>query len=112
MTEREGSRVHRHPDAVAYLESLTEGEAAVHPPVVREHGDGFTQYWLEGGEVRSRDVAAAELPLAGHRPDGGRPAEFGPLLPRLAADLASGAPTWTAAGVRSATPRSAAARPP
>ncbi len=62
--------------------------------------------------MRSRDVAAAELPLAGHRPDGGRPAEFGPLLPRLAADLASGAPTWTAAGVRSATPRSAAARPP
>ncbi len=42
MTEREGSRVHRHPDAVAYLESLTEGEAAVHPPVVRKHGDGFT----------------------------------------------------------------------
>ena len=71
MTRDEGKRAHRHPDAVAYLEGLTEGEAAVHPPVVREHGGGFTRYWIEGGEVRSRDVGRDELPLAGLRPDGG-----------------------------------------
>ena len=39
MTRDEGKREHRHPDAVAYPEGLTEGEAAVHPPVVREDGD-------------------------------------------------------------------------
>ncbi len=113
MTKSEGSRVHRHPDAADCLESLTEGEAAVHPPVVREHGDGFARCWLEGGEVRSRDVAAAELPLAGHRPDGGRPAEFGPLLPRLAADPGSGAPDLDGGGraLRDASPGGGAAAP-
>ena len=101
MAKGRKEKGHRHPDAVAYLEGLTEGEAAVHPPVVREHGGGFTQYWLEGGEVRSRDISKADLPLAGFRPgdDGPLPAllaavssEFGPQLPRLAADLASGVP--------------------
>ncbi len=100
MTRDEGKRAHRHPDAVAYLEGLTEGEAAVHPPLVRAHDGGFTRYWIEGGEVRSRDVGRDELPLAGLRPDGGPlpallaavSAEFGPRLPRLAADLASGVP--------------------
>ncbi len=100
MTRDEGNRAHRHPDAVAYLESLTEDEAAVHPPVVRRHGEGFTRYWLEGDEVRSRDIGRDGLPLAGLRPDGGPlpallaavSAEFGPRLPRLASDLASGVP--------------------
>ncbi len=100
MTRDEGNHGHRHPDAVAYLEGLAEGEAAVHPPVVREHDGGFTQCWLEGGEVRSRDITEDELPLAGFRPDGGPlqellgavSAEFGPQLPKLAADLASGVP--------------------
>ena len=72
MTRDEGNHGHRHPDAVAYLEGLTEGDAAVHPPVVREHDGGFAQCWLEGGEVRSRDITEEELPLAGFRPDGGR----------------------------------------
>ena len=89
MTRDEGNRAHRHPDAVAYLESLTEDEAAVHPPVVRRHGEGFTRYWLEGGEVRSRDVVGDGAPEALLEAVS---AEFGPPLPRLAADLASGAP--------------------
>ncbi|MDE0521188.1 MAG: hypothetical protein OXH79_04450 [Boseongicola sp.] len=100
MTQDDGNQEHRHPDTVAYLNSLTESEAAVHPPVIREHGGGFTQYWLEDGEVRSRDITKDELPLAGFRPDGGPlpallaavSAEFGPQLPKLAADLASGVP--------------------
>jgi len=106
MTGDAGNRGHRHPDAVAYLESLTEDGAAVHPPVVRRHGQGFTRYWLEGGEVRSRDIGRDGLTLAGLRPDGGPlpalPAavssEFGPQLPRLAADLASGAPDLDGGG--------------
>ncbi len=52
-----------------------EGGAAVHPPVVRERGGGFTWYWLEGGEVRSREVAGD-----------------GTLPSAVPADLASGAP--------------------
>ena len=87
---------HRHPDTVAYLEGLGEEGAAV----LREHEGGYTRYWLEGGEVRSCDITEDELPLAGFRPDGGPlsallgavSAEFGPQLPRLAADLASGVP--------------------
>ncbi len=70
MTQDEGKRERRHPDAVAYLEGLTESEAAVHPPVIREDGDGFVQYWLEGGEVRSRGITKDDLPLAGFRPGG------------------------------------------
>ncbi len=100
MTQDDGNRKHRHPDTVACLEALTESEAAVHPPVIREHGGGFARYWLEGGAVRSRDITEDELPLAGFRPDGGPlpallaavSAEFGPQLPKPASDLASGVP--------------------
>ncbi len=56
MTRNEGNRAHRHPDAVAYLECLPEDGAAMHPPPVRRHGEGFTGYWLKGGGVRSFDV--------------------------------------------------------
>ena len=35
MTQDDGNQKHRHPDTVAYLEALTESEAAVHPPVIR-----------------------------------------------------------------------------
>ncbi len=101
-------RFHRHPDAVAYLEGLTEDEARVHPPLVRAHDGGFTRHWIEGGEVRSRDVAGDGLE---HDIAGAVPAEFGPLLPRLAADPGSRAPpTWTPWSGRSGTPRRAAAR--
>ena len=69
MTQDKGKREHRHPDTVGCLEGLTEGAAAVHPPAVREDGDGFVQYWLEGGEVRSRGITEDGLPLACFRPD-------------------------------------------
>ena len=64
MTQDKGKEAHRHPDTVAYLEGLTENEAAAHPPAIRGHGEGFVQYWLEGGEVRSRDITKDDLPLA------------------------------------------------
>ena len=58
-------REFRHPDTVAYLRGLSADEAAVQPPLVRAHGEGFTRYWLEDGEVRCRDIMAAELPHPG-----------------------------------------------
>ena len=83
----------RHPDTVAYLQSLSADEAAVHPPLVRAHADGFTRYWLEDGEVRYRDITVAELP----QPGGGLSAletllsatreQFGTLLPKLTAEV-------------------------
>ncbi len=61
---------------------------------------GYTRYCLEGGGVRDCDITEGELPLEGFGPVGGPLsallgavlAEFGPQLPKLAADLASGAP--------------------
>ncbi len=51
MTHGEGN--HGHPDAVAYLDGLGEEDAAMVCP----HEGGHTRYWIEGGEVCSRDVA-------------------------------------------------------
>ena len=85
MTRKEGSDAHRHPDAVEYLEGLGEEGAAV----VRPYEGGHTRYWIEGGEVRGRDVAGDGTPEALLEAVS---AEFGPRLPGLAADLASGAP--------------------
>ncbi len=91
--------------------SLTESGAAVHPPAVRGHDGGFTQYRAGGGEVRSRGITEDALPLAGLRPGGGPlpallaavSAEFGP---RLAADLALGVPDLDAVerALREASP--------
>jgi len=106
MTGSEGSRVHRHPDAVAYLEGLGEEGAAV----VRPHGGGHTRYWIEGGEVRSRDIAVDGTPEA---LPAAVPSEFGPQPARLAADLASGAPGPDGGGraLRDASPGGGAAAP-
>ncbi len=48
---------------MTYLEGPGEDGAAV----LRKHEGGYTRYWLEGGDVRSRDITEAELPLAGFR---------------------------------------------
>ena len=64
MTQDKGKRERRHPDTVGCPEGLTEGAAAVRPPAVREDGDGFVQYWLEGGEAPSRGTTENGLPLA------------------------------------------------
>ena len=76
----------RHPEAAAFLRSLTAAEAAKHPPLVREHDGVITQYWRDGGEVRCREVEAGEEPemealLAAVE------SEFGRSLPRLRAEL-------------------------
>ncbi len=65
MTRARKRREFRHPDTVAYLRGLSADEAAVQAPLVRAHADGFTRYWLEDGEVRCRDITAAELPQPG-----------------------------------------------
>ena len=38
----------RHPEVVAFLRSLTDEEAAKHPPLVREHDGVATHCWREG----------------------------------------------------------------
>ena len=50
----------RHPDTVAHMQSLTDEEAAEHPPATRRTGGVCTEYWREGGRVRCRDVGADE----------------------------------------------------
>ena len=39
----------RHPDAVAFLESLTDEEAAKQPLFIFEHDGVVARYWREGG---------------------------------------------------------------
>ena len=82
----------RHPDTVAYLPSLTEDEASWLLPMFREHDGGFTQYWLEDGEVCCRDITAAELPRSGGSLSAletllsATRERFGALLPKLTAE--------------------------
>ena len=94
MTGKNQDAEFRHPDTVAYLQSLTKEEAAKHPPIVRERGGVVTQYWREGGRVRCREVAADELSGPGASGTeallAGAEAEFGRLLPKLEAELAGG----------------------
>ena len=94
MTGKNQDAEFRHPDTVAYLQSLTKEEAAKHPPIVRERGGAVTQYWREGGRVRCREVAADELFGPGASGTeallAGAEAEFGRLLPKLKAELAGG----------------------
>ena len=94
MTGKNQDAEFRHPDTVAYLQSLTEEEAAKHPPIVRERGGAVTQYWREGGRVRCREVAADELSGPGASGTeallAAAEAEFGRLLPKLEAELAGG----------------------
>ena len=78
MTQDEGKRECRHPDAVAYPDGLGEEGAAM----VRPYGGGHVRYWIKGGEVRDLDVAEDSPPEA---LPAAVSAEFGPVLPRLAA---------------------------
>ena len=53
----------RRPEAAAFLRSLTDEEAAIHPPSVREHDGVAAHCWREGGRVCRREVAVdAALP--------------------------------------------------
>ena len=86
MTGKNQESEFRHPEAAAFLRSLTAAEAAKHPPLVREHDGVITQYWRDGGEVRCREVEAGDEPgsemealLAAVE------SEFGRSLPRLSA---------------------------
>ena len=42
-------------EAVAFLESLTDGQAAKQPPLTLEQDGVVTRYWREGGRVRCRE---------------------------------------------------------
>ena len=47
----------RHPEAVAFLRSLTDEAVATHPPLVRVM-TALRRYWREGGRVCCREVAS------------------------------------------------------
>ena len=47
----------RHPQAVAFLESLTDEQAAKQPPLILEQDGVAAQHRREGGRVRCREFA-------------------------------------------------------
>lgn len=49
----------RDPDAVEHLKGLARKNVSGTHRIVCEHDGIATEYWLEGGEVRSRDIPAA-----------------------------------------------------
>ena len=55
----------RHPDTVAYLQGLTDEEAAKHSPIVRERDGVLTQQRRVGRRVRCREVEASGDPASG-----------------------------------------------
>ena len=80
---------------MAFLESLTDEEAARHPPLVREQDGIVTRQRREGGQVRCREFET------GGGASGGRSlemdalhavaeAEFDRSLPQLEAELGVG----------------------
>ena len=84
----------RHPEAVAFLRSLTDEQAAKQPPLVLEQDGVAARYWREGGRVRCREVEASVDPSSGtgalHAFMRAAEAEFGRSLPRLEAELRAG----------------------
>ena len=92
MTGKARDAEFRHPEAVAYLESLTDEEAAKHPPLVREHDGVATRQRREGGRVRCREVAAEASVGSSSEMEAvhAAAAEFGRSLPQLKAELRAG----------------------
>ena len=80
-----------HPDTVAYLQGLTDEEAAKHSPIVRERDGVFMQYWRIGRRVRCREVEASGVPASETGAlHAAAEAELGRLLPLLTAELLGG----------------------
>ncbi len=65
MTWNEGIHEHRHRTRRRIWRTLRKARPAAHQPLVRRHEGGFTRYWLDGGEVRSRGVAAGRAAAGG-----------------------------------------------
>ena len=83
-----------HPDTVAYLQGLTDEEAAKHSPIVRERDGVFMQQRRIGRRVRCREVEASGVPASeAGALHAAAEAEFGRSLPLLTAELpGSGVP--------------------
>ena len=93
MTGKARDAEFRHPEAVAYLESLTDEEAAKHPPLIRQHDGVATRQRREGGRVRCREVAAEASVGSSSEMEAvhaAAEAEFGRSLPQLKAELRAG----------------------
>ena len=84
----------RHPEAVAFLESLTDGQAAKQPPLTLEQDGVVTRYWREGGRVRCRefetDGGSGVRSFGMEALHAAVEAEFGRSLPLLEAELGVG----------------------
>ena len=84
----------RHPEAAAFLESLTDGQAAKQPPLTLEQDGVVTRQRREGGRVRCREfetdggsgVRSFEMEVLHAAAE----AEFGRSLPLLEAELGAG----------------------
>ena len=87
MAGKTKDREFRQPKVAAYLQGLTDKEAAKRSLVVREADGGFAGYWREGGRVRCREVGAAEAAFDGSLPRmraklrGGRVPDLDALVP-------------------------------
>ena len=78
----------RHPEAAAFLESLTDEQAAKQPPLILEQDGVVARQRREGGRVRCREVAAEAS--AGSSSEMQAAAAFGRSLPQLKAELRVG----------------------
>ena len=80
-----------HPDTVAYLQGLTDEEAAKHSPIVRERGGVFMQQRRVGRRVRCREIEASGVPASeAGALHAAAEAEFGRSLPLLTAGFPGG----------------------
>ena len=79
----------RHPEAVAFLQGLTDEQAAKQPPLSLEHDGVVTRYWRDSGRVHCDEFPASEagaLDVLMRVVE----SELGRSLPLLAAQLQSG----------------------
>lgn len=77
----------RHPETVAYLQSLTDQEAKKHPAIFREHDGVVTRYWRDGKRIRCREMKAEEAASERDALRAAAETEFGRLLPRMNAEF-------------------------
>ena len=84
----------RHPEAVAFLESLTSEQAAKRPLLILDQDGVVARYWLEDGRVRCRELetdgASGDQSFEMDALHSAAEAEFGRSLPRLEAELRVG----------------------
>ena len=94
MSDKAQDTGFRHPEAAAFLESLTDGQAAKQPPLTLEQDGVVTRQRREGGRVRCRefetDGGSGVRSFGMEALHAAVEAEFGRSLPVLEAELGVG----------------------